>query len=59
MVKISYNISITNGGVIMKVLAINSSPRRGGNSDVLCDEFLKGAAEAGHETRKSGLRRKR
>ena len=45
MVKISYNISITNGGVIMKVLAISSSPRRGGNSDVLCDEFLKGAAE--------------
>lgn len=34
----------------MKVLAISSSPRRGGNSDVLCDEFLKGAAERGHET---------
>ena len=55
MVKISYNISITNGGVIMKVLVISSSPRRGGNSDVLCDEFLKGAAEAGHETRKIRL----
>lgn len=33
----------------MKVLAISSSPRKGGNSDVLCDEFLKGAAENGHE----------
>ena len=59
MVKISYNISITNGGVIMKVLAISSSPRRGGNSDVLCDEFLKGAAEAGHETRKIRLAEKK
>ena len=36
----------------MKILAISSSPRKGGNSDVLCDEFLKGAAEAGHETQK-------
>ncbi len=39
----------------MKVLAISSSPRKGGNSDVLCDEFLKGAAEAGHEVRKIRL----
>ena len=43
----------------MKVLAISSSPRRGGNSDVLCDEFLKGAAEAGHETRKIRLAEKK
>lgn len=39
----------------MKVLAISGSPRKGGNSDVLCDEFLKGAAEAGHETEKIRL----
>lgn len=31
-----------------KVLIISSSPRRGGNSDRLCDQFAKGAAEAGH-----------
>lgn len=39
----------------MKVLAISSSPRLGGNSDALCDEFLKGAAQAGHETEKVSL----
>lgn len=36
----------------MKVLAISSSPRKGGNSDLLVDQFLKGAAEAGHTTEK-------
>ena len=34
----------------MKVLAISSSPRIGGNSDILCDRFLEGAKENGHET---------
>ena len=43
----------------MKVLAISSSPRKGGNSDVLCDEFLRGAAENGHETRKIRLAEKK
>ena len=43
----------------MKVLAISASPRRGGNSDVLCDEFLKGAAESGHETEKIRLAEKK
>ena len=43
----------------MKVLAISSSPRKGGNSDVLCDEFLKGAAENGHETQKIRLAEKK
>ena len=42
----------------MKVLAISSSPRKGGNSDVLCDEFLKGAAESGHEVEKIRLAEK-
>lgn len=40
----------------MKVLAISASPRRGGNSDVLCDQFLKGAAENGNEVNKINLR---
>lgn len=39
----------------MRVLAISSSPREGGNSDVLCGQFLKGAQEAGHETEKVRL----
>jgi multimeric flavodoxin WrbA len=43
----------------MKVLAISASPRKGGNSDVLCDQFLKGAGEAGHETEKISLSDKR
>ena len=43
----------------MKVLAISGSPRKSGNSDVLCDEFLKGAAEAGHTTRKIRLAEKK
>lgn len=39
----------------MKVLAISSSPRKGGNSDVLCNQFIKGAQETGHETEKVRL----
>ena len=39
-----------------KVLIISSSPRKGGNSDVLCDQFLLGAKEAGHSVEKVFLR---
>ena len=39
----------------MKVLAISASPRSGGNSDILCDQFLKGAEEAGHRIEKINL----
>lgn len=35
-----------------KVLILSGSPRREGNSDILCDEFLRGAVEAGHEVEK-------
>ena len=35
-----------------KVLILSGSPRKGGNSDILCDEFLKGAVEAGHQVEK-------
>ena len=31
----------------MKVLGINGSPRKGGNTDILLDEALKGAGSAG------------
>lgn len=39
----------------MKVLAISASPRKGGNSEILCDQFLKGAAENGNEVKKINL----
>ena len=35
-----------------KVLILSGSPRKGGNSDFLCDKFLQGAEEAGHEAEK-------
>ena len=41
-----------------KVLIISSSPRKGGNSDTLCDAFLKGALEAGHQAEKVFLKEK-
>ena len=38
-----------------KVVIISSSPRRKGNSEILCDQFLKGALEAGCEVEKINL----
>ena len=35
-----------------KVLILSGSPRKGGNSDRLCDEFAAGAAQAGHAVEK-------
>jgi len=35
-----------------KILVISTSPRMGGNSETLADVFIKGAEEAGHETKK-------
>lgn len=35
-----------------KVLILSGSPRKNGNSDLLCDEFMKGAIEAGHQVEK-------
>lgn len=35
-----------------KVLILSGSPRKGGNSDILCDEFAKGALDAGNEVEK-------
>ena len=35
-----------------RVLIISGSPRKGGNSDFLCDEFARGAKEAGNEVEK-------
>lgn len=34
------------------VLILSGSPRHGGNSDTLCDEFMKGALKAGNKVEK-------
>ena len=31
-----------------KILILSGSPRKQGNSDLLCDEFMRGGLEAGH-----------
>ena len=41
-----------------KVLLLSSSPRRGGNSDMLCDQFMLGAEAAGNQTEKIFLKDK-
>ena len=35
-----------------KVLILSGSPRKGGNSDLICDEFMRGALESGNEVEK-------
>ena len=42
-----------------KVLVISASPRKGGNSDTLCDEFMKGAIDSGNAVEKIFLRDKK
>ncbi len=42
-----------------KVLILSGSPRKGGNSDLLCDEFMRGAAENGNEVAKINVADKR
>ncbi|MCR4831970.1 MAG: flavodoxin family protein [Butyrivibrio sp.] len=37
------------------ILILSASPRKQGNSDILCDEFIKGAAESGHLVEKISL----
>ena len=39
-----------------KVLILSGSPRKGGNSDILCDRFGEGAKEAGNKVEKVFLR---
>lgn len=37
------------------ILILSGSPRKQGNSDILCDEFMKGAAENGNHMEKISL----
>ncbi len=38
--------------IMKKVLILSASPRKQGNSDILCDEFIKGAIESGNSVDK-------
>lgn len=42
-----------------KIVLLEGSPRINGNSSMLCDEFMRGAREAGHEAEKLLLSKKR
>ena len=42
-----------------KVLILSASPRKGGNSDLLCGQFAKGAEEAGHQVEKIRVQEKK
>ena len=39
-----------------KIIVLNGSPRRGGNTAALVDRFLQGAKEAGHQVTRFDLR---
>lgn len=45
--------------MMKNVLILSGSPRRHGNSDLLCDSFAQGAVEAGHRVEKIFLRDKK
>lgn len=42
-----------------KVLILSGSPQKGGNSDLLCDEFMRGAQESGNDVEKIFIRDKK
>ena len=42
-----------------KILILSGSPRKGGNSDLLCDEFMRGAIDAGNEVEKIRIAEKK
>lgn len=51
-----YDIAFSDSSTVKKadrrVVVISASPRRGGNTDLLCDAFMKGATEAGCKVEK-------
>lgn len=52
MYQINYSAESPNPKKGKYVVMISASPRRGGNTDTLCDEFGRGAAEAGAKVEK-------
>ena len=56
MILMALAILVTTAAVAQqKVVIISSSPRHGGNTDLLCDEFRRGAEEAGATVEKISL----
>lgn len=45
--------------LMKKVLILSGSPRKDGNSDLLCSEFMRGAQESGNEVQKIFVRSKK
>lgn len=41
-----------------KIVIISASPRKAGNTDLLCDSFARGAIEAGHQVEKIFIQEK-
>lgn len=54
-----YELTKREKDMCKKILVLSGSPRKGGNSDTLCDQFIKGASEAGNEVEKVYLRDKK
>lgn len=42
-----------------RVLILSASPRKGGNSDILCDEFARGAVQSGNHVEKIRIAEKK
>ena len=42
-----------------RVLILSASPRKGGNSDTLCNQLMEGAQQAGHQVEKISLKEKK
>ena len=55
MYNINFSAESPNPKQGKSVLIISASPRRGGNTDTLCDEFMRGAQEAGAKVEKISL----
>ena len=55
MYNINFSAESPNPKQGKSVLIISASPRRGGNTDMLCDEFMRGAQEAGAKVEKVSL----
>lgn len=55
MYNINFSAESPNPKQGKSVLIISASPRRGGNTDTLCDEFARGAKEAGAKVEKVSL----
>ena len=49
----------TKTEVMKHIVVLSGSPRKGGNSDILCDEFIRGAVDAGNTAEKITISEKK